>query len=153
MKSGDAGSGLVCMIVGLGFVAGGLRMGLGPLNAPGAGFFPVMIGGIFSLLSGALFLKASLAKKPSRERTGFWKEERSWVRVSYSLLALVFYFASRTYLGYIPTTTLFLLFLLKIVGKKGWAISIFLAVVLAFGSYALFRMGLGVSLPKGWIKL
>ncbi len=153
MKNGDASSGLVCMIIGLGFVAGGVRMGLGPLNAPAAGFFPVVIGGIFSLLSGALFVKASLGKSPNPEKTNFWKEERSWVRVSYSLLALVFYLASLNYLGYIPTTTLFLFFLLKIVGKKGWKISILLAVVLALGSYALFRMGLGVSLPKGWIKL
>ncbi len=153
MKSSDAGSSLVCMIVGLGFVAGGLRMGLGPLNAPGAGFFPVVVGGLFSLLSGALFVKASLEKKRNQERVSFWKEKGSWVRVSYSLLALVFYLAFLNYLGYILTTALFILFLLKIVGKKGWKISIFLAVVLSLGSYALFRMGLGVSLPKGWIKM
>ena len=153
MKSSDAGSSLVCMAVGLGFVAGGLRMGLGPLNAPGAGFFPVVIGGLFSLLSGALFVKTYLEKGGPREKTSFWKEEKSWVRVSYSLLALVFYLSALNYLGYILTTTLFLLFLLKVVGKKGWKVSIFLAVVLALGSYALFRMGLRVSLPQGWIKM
>ncbi len=29
----------------------GLKVGLGSLNAPGAGFFPAMVGGILSLLS------------------------------------------------------------------------------------------------------
>jgi len=153
MKSRDAGSSLVLMIIGLSFIAGGLRMGLGPLNAPGAGFFPVTIGGLFSLLSGALFVKSFLAGGPDREKTGFWREERSWVRVSLSLLSLVFYLIALNYLGYIFTTALFILFLLKVVGKKGWKISLFMAVIVSLSSYALFRMGLGVSLPKGWISL
>ena len=31
-------------------------------------------------------------------------------------------------------------------------VSIFMAIVVSLSSYALFRMGLGVSLPKGWIR-
>ena len=75
------------------------------------------------------------------------------MRVFLSLGALLFYLFSLNYLGYILTTTLFILFLLKFVGRKGWKISIFMAVVVALASYALFRIGLGVSLPKGWIKI
>jgi len=149
----DAISSIVCLLIGLGFVAGGVAMGLGPLNAPGAGFFPAVIGGLFSLLSGALFLKAFLNESSTREKNSFWREERSWVRVFLSRGALLFYLFSLNYLGYILTTTLFILFLLKFVGRKGWKISIFMAVVVALASYALFRIGLGVSLPKGWIKI
>jgi len=149
----DTVSSLVCLLIGLGFVAGGVAMGLGPLNAPGAGFFPAVIGGLFSLLAGALFLKAFLTEGPTREKKPFWREERSWVRVSLSLGALLFYLFSLNHLGYILTTTLFLLFLLKFVGKKGWLTSILMAVVVSLCSYALFRMGLGVSLPKGWMKM
>ena len=149
----DTVSSLVCLLIGLGFVAGGVAMGLGPLNAPGAGFFPAAIGGLFSLLSGTLFLKAFLKESPTREKKRFWREERSWMRVSLSLCALFFYLFSLNYLGYILTTTLFLLFLLRFVGKKGWMISIFMAIVVSLSSYALFRMGLGVSLPKGWMKM
>ena len=119
MGNNDTVSSLVCLLIGLGFVAGGVAMGLGPLNAPGAGFFPAVIGGIFSLLSGALFLKAFPKESPTREKKSFWREEKSWVRVSLSLCALLFYLFSLNYLGYILTTILFLLFLLKFVGKKG----------------------------------
>jgi putative tricarboxylic transport membrane protein len=149
----DTVSGLVCLLIGLSFVAGGVAMGLGPLNAPGAGFFPAVIGGIFSLLSGALFLKVFLKEGPAREKKSFWREERSWVRVSLSLCALLFYLFSLNNLGYILTTTLFILFLLKSVGKKGWKISVSMAVVASLASYALFRIGLGVLLPKGWIGM
>ena len=153
MGNNDTFSSLVCLLIGLGFAAGGVAMGLGPLNAPGAGFFPAVIGGLFSLLSGALFLKAFLKESPDREKKSFWREERSWVRVSLSLCALLFYLFSLNYLGYILTTTLFILFLLKFVGKKGWRISIFMAVVVSLASYALFRIGLGVLLPKGWVGM
>ena len=154
MGNNDTVSSVVCLLIGLGFVAGGLAMGLGPLNAPGAGFFPAVIGGLFSLLSAALLAKNLLREEgPIREKTSFWREEKSWVRVSLSLCALLFYLFFLNYLGYILTTTLFILFLLKFVGKKGWKISIFMAVVVSLGSYALFRMGLGVLLPKGWMKM
>jgi hypothetical protein len=152
MKSRDTGSSLVFLIVGLGFIAGGLRMGLGPLNAPGAGFFPVVVGGLFSLLSGALLVKNLAAEKTDGEKANFWREERSWIRISLSLLSLVFFLAALNYLGYILTTALFILFLLKVVGKKGWKISMLIAIAASLGSYALFRMGLGVLLPKGWIS-
>jgi putative tricarboxylic transport membrane protein len=68
-------------------------------------------------------------------------------------LSLIFYLIALNYLGYILTTAFFILFLLKVVGKKGWMVSIFMAVIVSLSSYALFRMGLGVSLPKGWISL
>jgi len=153
MKSRDTGSSLIFLILGLSFVAGGLRMGLGPLNAPGAGFFPAVIGGLFTLLSGTLFVRAVVAEKPDREKANFWREERSWARVFLSLLSLVFFLAALNYLGYILTTALFILFLLKVVGKKGWKVSILIAIAASLGSYALFRMGLGVLLPRGWISL
>jgi hypothetical protein len=152
MKSRDTGSSLVFLIVGLSFVAGGLRMGLGPLNAPGAGFFPMVVGGLFSLLSGALLVKTLAADKTDGEKANFWREERSWIRISLSLLSLVFFLAALNSLGYILTTALFILFLLKVVGKKGWKVSILIAIAASLGSYALFRMGLGVLLPKGWIS-
>jgi putative tricarboxylic transport membrane protein len=152
MRNYDLGSGLFCLLIGLGFVVGGIKMGLGPLNAPGAGSFPTMIGGIFSALSLALLIKAAIWKNRAMEKQRFWKEKRSWVKVSLVLLSLVFYMISFDLLGYIATTIIFIVFLLKFVGKKNWGVSIVMAVLVSFGSYALFKMALGVSLPRGLIK-
>lgn len=153
MRNSDSWSSLVWLLVGLGFIAGGLRMGIGPLNAPGPGFFPALIGGVFSLLSMALFITTFLAKgQPSEERS-FWKEKKSWRKVLLSLLSLVFYLISLDYLGYRITTFLFILFLLKFVGKRRWGSSILIALLVSWASYAVFKTGLGVSLPKGLIKI
>jgi putative tricarboxylic transport membrane protein len=152
VRNYDLGSGLLCLFIGLGFVAGGVKMGLGPLNAPGAGFFPTVIGGIFSVLSVALLITTALGKKPAIEKKHFWKEENSWVKVSLALFSLIFYMIFLEYLGYIATTSLFVFFLLKFVGRKSWGVSIVMAVLVSLASYALFKMALGVSLPRGLMQ-
>lgn len=128
-------------------------MGIGPLNAPGPGFFPVLIGGVFSLLSMALFMSTFLVKDQPSEVRSFWKEKKSWRKVSISLLSLVFYLISLNYLGYLITTFLFILFLLKFVGQRKWGPSILIAILVSWGSYAIFKTGLGVALPKGLIQI
>jgi len=123
------------------------------LNAPGPGFFPTLIGGIFSLLSLALFVTTLPTKDRLREGGGFWREKGSWRKVLPSLLSLVFYLISLDYLGYRITTFLFILFLLKFVGQRKWGSSILIAILVSGGSYAIFKTGLGVSLPKGLINI
>ena len=149
MKVYDWVSGLLCLVIGLAFVVGGVRMGLGPLDAPGAGFFPTMIGGILSALSLVLLAATALGKMRAMETQPFWKESNSWVKVSLVVSSLIFYMAFLEYLGYIATTIVFILFLLKLVGKKNWWISLTMALLVSLGSYALFKMALGVYLPRG----
>ena len=86
-------------------------------------------------------------------KTNFWKEERSWQKVLFSLLGLIFYLIFLNYLGYTATTFLFIIYLLKFIGKKGWGASLLLAILIAAGSYVFFRMGLAVPLPRGMIKI
>lgn len=152
VRNNDSMTSLFCLCLGLVFIGGGLKMGLGPLNAPGPGFFPAVIGGVLSSLSAALFVTAS-RKKGFPERGSFWKPGGSRVKVFSSLLSLFFYLAFLDSLGYLLTTGLFILFLLKFVGKKGWVASILMAVIASLGSYAMFKMGLGVLLPKGLIHM
>jgi putative tricarboxylic transport membrane protein len=152
VRNYDLGSGLLCLFIGLGFVAGGVKMGLGPLNAPGAGFFPTVIGGIFSALSLALWITTILGKNQAMEKQRFWKEKNSWVQVSLALLSLIFYMILLEFWGYIATSVIFIFFLLRSVGKKSWLISIVMAVLVSLGSYALFKMAMGVSLPKGLMQ-
>ena len=126
-------------------------MGIGPLNAPGPGFFPAVIGGVLCSLSAALLATAARRKGPS-EKKSFWKPGGSWAKILPSLLSLVFYLAFLDFLGYLLTTSLFILFLLKFVGKKELGASILIALIVSISSYALFRMGLGVMLPKGFVS-
>jgi len=148
VRNNDFQSSLFCLCIGLVFIGGGLKMGIGPLNAPGPGFFPAAIGGVFSSMSVVLFVTA-VRRKEAAPKPTFWKREGSWVKIFPSLLSLVFYLAFLDFLGYLLTTSLFIFFLLKFVGKKGWGASILMALIVSAGSYAMFRKGLGVLLPRG----
>lgn len=151
MKIYDLISSLVCLVIGLAFVAGGIKMGLGPIQSPDAGYFPTLIGGILALLSLSLLIKTALEKGLISERQAFWKEKDSWVKVTLVIGTLTFYMTFLEFLGYIATTILFIFFLLKFVGKKNWLASIAMALLVSLGSYALFKVALGVYLPKGSI--
>ena len=153
MRNNDTISSLVWLLVGVGFIWGGLKMGIGPLNAPDPGFFPTVIGGILSLLSLALLITSSLRRNRLGEGASFWKEKKSWVKVFRSFFSLGVFLVALNYLGYIITTFLFILFLLKFVGKRGWGISLIIAFLVSFVSYVVFKMGLGVLLPRGFINI
>ncbi len=126
---------------------------MGPINTPGPGFFPLVIGGVLSLLSIILLVRTLWAETGLEGKINFWKEKRSWEKVLSSLLGLIFYLILLNYLGYLLTTFLFIIYLLKFIGKKGWLASTLMAILIAASSYILFQTGLGVSLPKGMIKI
>ncbi len=153
MRNNDFYSSLVWLLVGLGFLGGGLKMGVGPMNTPGPGFFPVVIGATFSLLSLVLFLTALSRKIQPAEIGRFWKSRHSWKKVIPSLLSLVFYLMALNYLGYLVTTMLFIFYLLKYVGKSKWVFSISIALLLTVASYAVFRIALRVPLPRGVLQI
>jgi hypothetical protein len=52
-------------------------------------------------------------------------------------------------LGYRVTVLLVLIFLVKIVEKRGWIVSLAFAFALSFGSFFLFYTVLRVPLPEG----
>jgi putative tricarboxylic transport membrane protein len=138
------------MLVGIGFITGGLRYGFGSWHQPGAGLLPVVFGAVLVILSSILFIVSFIAgAKPEKNR--FWEAKGSWRTVLAVALCLFGYMAVFKELGFILTTFLFLFFLLKFIGKKGWIISISLSLVISFFCYGFFSHLLGTPLPKGQI--
>jgi putative tricarboxylic transport membrane protein len=140
------------LVVGFGFVAGGLRCGLGQLTSPGAGFFPLLTGSVMSLLSAALLVKSILQRDRTGQEESFWLRPGSSRKVLAALACLVFYLLALDFLGYIVTTFVFILSLFRWINGKRWTTSLLAALILSAGSYLLFKTGLGVSLPMGVIK-
>ncbi|MCE5282247.1 MAG: tripartite tricarboxylate transporter TctB family protein [Deltaproteobacteria bacterium] len=152
MKNSDSISSVALFALGLGFVGGGLKSGIGQLNTPGAGFFPMVMGVVMSVMSAALFVQSRLRRAQDRPEVSLWLKPGSWRKIAMSLVSLVFTMAALDSLGYIATTFLFILSLFKWVSAKRWPISLLMAFLLSAGSYLLFKTGLGVSLPMGLIK-
>lgn len=141
-------SSLLCLLVGLGFATGGIRYGFGSWREPGAGFLPLLFGMLLASLSVFLFI-LSLKRGPGGETKPFWLEEGSRRRIVLTFLSLVAYTALLKKIGFILTTFLFVLFLMKEISRKGWMLSLVVALAFSLLGYGLFSLVLGVVLPKG----
>jgi hypothetical protein len=116
---------------------------LGTLRQPGPAFIPILLAllllifGIFVVLTGGRTLLLSSIR---------WTEWRHAVAI---LAASVFSVFAIERLGYRLTVLLVLGFLVKIVEKRGWMLSLVFAFSLSFGSFFLFYTILRVPLPEG----
>lgn len=171
-------SGGFFLLVGLFVIYMSLRMSIWRHSDAQEGFVPLILGTLMCALSIGL-LSANLSKSrivenvkdpgaadakgdlldvlKSRviedvEDTGGRDGKIVLRRVYEYLIASFFYVISLEKLGYILTTALFFMAILKFVEKKGYLYSFLITMAAAFGSFFLFDTLLGVPLPLGFFK-
>ena len=116
---------------------------LGTFRQPGPAFVPILLAvllvifGVFVVLTGG---RSPLISSIS------WTEWRHALAI---LGASVFSVFAMERLGYRLTVLLVLVFLVKVVEKHGWVLSLAFAFVMSFGSFFLFYTILRVPLPEG----
>ena len=116
---------------------------LGTFRQPGPAYVPVLLASLLLIFGVLLILTAGRAPSLSSVR---WTEWRHALAI---LAACVFAVFAMERLGYRLTVLLMLVFLVKIVEKRSWTLSLVFASSLAFGSYYLFYTTLRVPLPQG----
>jgi len=116
---------------------------LGTFRQPGPAYIPILLASL--LLIFAIFLAAAASRAPSFSSI-HWTEWRHAVAI---LASCIFAVAAMERLGYRLTVLLVLGFLLKVVEKRGWGVTIAFALALPFGSFYLFYTLLRVPLPQG----
>ena len=131
-----------------------LKMPIGTFRAAGTGMFPLILGILLMILSGAFILKIFF-----QGREGQVKKEAS-IESSESPIQLILFLGTMALatlffnrLGYPLTSFLLMVALLRILGIKRWGLNILISVVTALGSYFLFVQWLNIPMPKGWIGL
>lgn len=151
MKKLDMTSGLFWLLVGAGFASGGFYYGFGTWKHPGPGMLPAVFGIILGVLSISLFAMSLKVSSAGADLTQIAGKKGVQRRIILTLLALVGFLLSLNQAGFLLTTFVFVLFLLKFVGRKRWITSILSAFLFSFICYALFSLLLGTPLPPGQI--
>ena len=149
------------MIVGIVIFAFGaitallsLKMPIGTFRMAGTGMFPLSLGILLMILSGAFVLKGFFqGKKEQAKKEAPSEPSESPVQMVLFLGSMVLAAAFFNLLGYPLTSFLLMVSLLKILGVKQWRVNIPLSLVTAVGSYFLFVKWLEIPLPKGWIGI
>ena len=131
-----------------------LRMPIGTFRNAGTGMFPLFLGILLMILSGAFILKIFFqGKKEQVEKEASIESSESPIQLILFLgtMALATLFFNQ--LGYPLISFLLMLGLLRILGIKRWGLNILISVVTAVGSYFLFVKWLNIPMPKGWIGI
>jgi hypothetical protein len=138
----DRVGGLVLAAVG-GFLAHhATHLPFGSLRAPDAGFFPITLTVMLCIAGLWIFARSFRVEAVSLDFTS-----RSWAVVG-ATAALFLYGAFLDRVGFLVSTTLMLLLLMRVFGGMGWGKSVLITVPMVAVTYLGF-IELGVPLPRG----
>jgi hypothetical protein len=115
---------------------------MGTWRQPGPAYFPVVLAA--ALMSFGVLLLVFSGKGAKIKDLG-WEEARHALLIVLGAGAAI-YLLLRA--GYVITIAALLLYLLVIVARRHWAVSVIVAAGLAAGTFALFDFGLRVPLPR-----
>ena len=154
MKKDEILSVIVLFLFGAATTVLSLKMDIGTFRNAGTGMFPLFLGVLLMILSGAFILKIFF-----QGQKGQVKKEAS-IESSESPIQLILFLGTMALatlffnqLGYPLISFLLMLGLLRILGIKRWALNILISFVTAVGSYFLFVQWLDIPMPKGWIGI
>jgi putative tricarboxylic transport membrane protein len=146
--------GIVIFIFGGITAALSLKMPIGTFRMAGTGMFPLCLGILLMILSGAFILKIFFQSKGGKVKKEVPIESsESPIQLILFLGTMVLATLFFNQLGYPLTSFLLMGALLRILGIKRWGLNILISVVTAVGSYFLFVKWLDIPMPKGWIGL
>jgi putative tricarboxylic transport membrane protein len=126
--------------VGIYVLVSSLGLGLWTSLGPGPGLFPFAMGGV--LVAMALVWLVQELRRPSETAEGVDRGLVVAVVVSLAILASVM-----DLLGYQLSTFLFLMYHLKLRGRRTWVTSLIIALAGSVGAFYAFNYGLNVALP------
>lgn len=128
---------------------------VGTLRAPGSGFFPFYLGLLLILLAAIQISQSWRGRCASAETTQApgGSPLGAWRRVLRFSAAIALAIALLSVLGYPTVAFLLMGALLYLLGLRGWAQIVSIALCAAGLSYVLFVRWLQIPLPTGWFGL
>ena len=149
MRKTDFIAGLLLLGFALMVAEESLRLPFGTMRRPGIAFLPVLLSVLLALLSIGLIVQAW--KRPAAAdgpgiQLGLWK------KVVASLVGLFAFGFVFEWLGYVVSTVLLLVFLMRAVEPVRWWLVLVVAVSSSVATYIVFSL-LGTPLPAGFLGI
>jgi hypothetical protein len=144
MKKADFVTGSVLLALAIYVIAAALRMPPSGTPSPGSGFLPFWLGLILAVLAAKIVVAAWLSR--STEKSPFPGKE-ALIAIGSVLGGLAVYIAVIEVLGFLIDTFLYVAFLMGIVERTKWRMSLVVALSTAAGLYLIFQTLMGVGLP------
>jgi putative tricarboxylic transport membrane protein len=127
------------------------KLPFGTLSSPQPGFFPLILAIFLALFS--VLLLAQEIPQTGRETGAFLGGVALWKRIGLAIGALVAFGLLFETLGYLLSTFLFIVFLLRAVERQKWWLVVVVAFCTSLVTYLLFGLLLNTSLPAGILHI
>lgn len=146
MRSATSVAAVLFAILGALMVYGGLRLGLASTYGPGPGFMPVLTGASLAVTSLLLLVRMRFETGPDRT----WLPPGPGLRQTLIVLTATVGAITLFHLfGMLISLGLFLVVLLRLIGRHSWRMVAGVAVGTPIVLHLLFERWLAVQLPTG----
>jgi len=115
---------------------------------PGAAFLPFWLGVILALLATILLVSAVRRPATEKDRTQVFPGKQALFSIAGVMVGLGAYISLIEILGYLVDTFLFVLFLMKVVERERWRLSLIVSVCTTVGLFVMFQLLLRIALPS-----
>jgi putative tricarboxylic transport membrane protein len=122
------------------------KLPFGRLNAPQAGFFPLILALLLAVFSLVLLAQSIGGPKEKSEAS---QGAATWKKIVLALAPLVVFGVLFESLGYVISTFLFIAFLLRAVERQKWSLVVVVAFLTSLTTYLVFGLLLNTPLPGG----
>lgn len=139
----DFWSGLMFLVVGIGFAWGATEYSFGSSARPGPGYFPFGLGILLAILGGAVLFKALTIESEGGDPIG----GVAWKPLLIIVAAVVLFGLMLPRLGVAITLPVLIVFSAMAGDEFRWRGALLSAVVLTVGSWFIFVWGLNLVLP------
>lgn len=139
----------IWLAIGLGAVAGSVKLGLGTGREPGSGFLPFLASTFVSLMA-LIILLGTFRRREEKPRkiSALWQGVQ-WKRSLAFFLVTGGYLLAFDGLGFALSTFLFLVVLLKGIEKMAWWKVLLISAISTGFAYFLLSVSLESTLPRG----
>jgi hypothetical protein len=141
------------LIVFFGFMAyQSTRLEMVYRNSPGAGFFPLWIS-LAALLVVTVVLVGAFRRSADEDRPVRWPTGVGLRRIGGTLGGFVVYAWLITLLGFLLSTTAYMLFVARLLGVRRWLPAAAVSALTALGLFLIFKVWLKMGLPTGGLPI
>ena len=127
------------------------RLAFGSIRVPRTGFFPSILAILLLFFSIALLVQTR--RQPESESREEPIQSDAWIRISATLATMLGFALVLETLGFLLSTFIVMLLLLRAIEPQKWSRVIALALVIALVSYFLFAWLLNIPLPAGFLEI
>jgi putative tricarboxylic transport membrane protein len=148
--SKEEGSSLVWLGLAVMICIGSLRLSLGSFKNPGPGFFPFIAGAVVGVFAIVVYFQARRAAASSKKTAQpLWTNPGGVKKIVLTTIALLVYAIGMDYLGFLVSTFIFFVFLLRTIEPQRWGLVIVESLLASGVSYLIFEIWLKAQLPRG----